>query len=70
MSYTPLKEGDKVIMHTCMEGDMKNDGKIWTVSHDEFTRAHAKSPVCFLEGFSGSFACHFLQKVNLKEDQS
>lgn len=61
-----LKKGDRVVMHTCIEAETHN-GRIWTCSGDQFTRgtgALAQDSV-FLEGFSGSFAPEFLQKVML-----
>ncbi|MFB5761044.1 hypothetical protein [Paenibacillus medicaginis] len=65
-----LKKGDKVVMHTCLEHDNPDHfGKIWTCSSDQFTRGkgvYAQDSV-FLEGYSGSFAPEFLQKVNVDE---
>lgn len=63
---TKLKKGDRVVMHTCIEAETHN-GRIWTCSSDQFTRgtgALAQDSI-FLEGFSGSFAPEFLQKVTL-----
>lgn len=57
-----LKKGDKVVMHTCGEA-AHYDGKIWAVTHDEFFQS--ENALVFLEGFSGSFAACYLQKVNV-----
>lgn len=53
-----LKKGDKVIMHTCLESEGKNYGKIWTCTTDEFTKGKGcyKQNLIFLEGFSGYFS--------------
>lgn len=61
-----LKAGDKVVMHTCMEADNpKYLGKIWTCKTDAYRNKGHDYDVLFLEGFSGSFATEFLQKVNV-----
>jgi membrane protein implicated in regulation of membrane protease activity len=65
MSYEPLKEGDKVVMHTCGEGAGKNDGRIWTVMIDEFKPKNQDINVVFLDGMCGYFSVKYLQKVNL-----
>ncbi|WP_315674464.1 hypothetical protein [Clostridium sp. 19966] len=69
-----LRKGDKVVMHTCGESEGENYGKVWTCRTDEFMH-EGKNPygLVFLEGFSGSFATEFLQKIdfnsiNLKEE--
>lgn len=64
-----LKKGDRVVMHTCIEAEV-HGGRIWTCSGDQFTRgtgALAQDSI-FLEGFSGSFAPEFLQKVILPSE--
>lgn len=62
----PLKPGDKVVMHTCMEAKFKEyDGRIWKVKSNEWNLCG--SQVVMLEDFSGAFATEFLQKVNLEE---
>ena len=61
-----FKPGDLVVMHTCGEADFY-PGKIWTVSHGSFRREEGGHEVCFLEGFSGSFDCAFLQLVKVSE---
>jgi hypothetical protein len=67
-----LKKGDRVVMHTCIESE-ELPGKIWTCKTDQFTRGKgvfAQDSV-FLEGYSGSFAPEFLQKVILpSEDEA
>jgi hypothetical protein len=64
----PLKKGELVVMHTCVEArNPKYEGKIWTCRTDQFTRGegvYAQDSV-FLEGFSGSFAAEYLQRVNI-----
>lgn len=60
-----LQKGDKVVMHTCGEAEHYN-GKIWTCKTDQFNSASG-TPVVFLEGFSGYFACEYLQIVHLEE---
>lgn len=65
MSVKPLYEGDKVVMHTCIEAEY-NDGKVWACDSNEFK--HHKDhdyTVVMLKGFSGSFATKYLQKVNV-----
>ncbi|WP_339814592.1 hypothetical protein [Paenibacillus sp. FSL R5-0928] len=64
-----LKKGDRVVMHTCIESE-EEPGKIWTCKSDQFTRGKgvfAQDSV-FLEGYSGSFAPEFLQKVVLPSE--
>ncbi|WP_340398088.1 hypothetical protein NST50_15380 [Paenibacillus sp. FSL E2-0202] len=64
-----LKKGDRVVMHTCIESE-EEPGKIWTCKSDQFTRGKgvfAQDSV-FLEGYSGSFAPEFLQKVALPSE--
>lgn len=62
--YLKLKKGDKCVMHTCGESDLeKYHGKIWEVTCDEYFQ-YGRALV-FLEGFSGSFAAKYLQKVDL-----
>lgn len=65
MSVKPLKKGDKVVMHTCMEAEA-HDGTIWTCTTDEF-KHHPKHDytVIMLDGFSGSFQTEYLQKINI-----
>jgi hypothetical protein len=60
-----LKQGDKVVMHTCIEAEVYN-GKIWTCRTDEFTSS-SESNVVFLEGFSSYFLTKYLQLVDLTE---
>jgi len=63
-----LKKGDNVVMHTCMEAKHYN-GKMWTCRTDQFTQGDTyKQELVFLKGFSGSFACEFLQIVQLPEE--
>lgn len=68
MKEVKLKKGDWVVMHTCIEAtNPENYGKLWQCKTDQFTRGkgvYAQDSV-FLEGYSGSFAPEFLQKVNL-----
>lgn len=63
-----LKQGDNVVMHTCIEAE-KYNGKIWTCKTDEYTKGEGvyKQNLVFLEGFSGCFATEYLQKINLSE---
>lgn len=65
-----LKKGDLVVMHTCMEADNpKNEGKIWTCKSDEFKHHPSHDyTVIMLEGFSGSFATKYLQRINLDSE--
>lgn len=58
----PLKKGDKVVMHTCLEAE-RHAGKIWTCRSDESEMCGSK--VVWLDDFSGAFATKFLQKVNV-----
>ncbi|WP_312118292.1 hypothetical protein [Brevibacillus reuszeri] len=61
---TGLKNGDQVVMHTCMEAkNPKYAGKIWTVS-SEHEWELCGSMVVMLEGFSGAFASQYLQKLD------
>lgn len=65
-----LKQGDKVVMHTCMEHDHPdNFGKIWTCKTDSFRHKGHDYDSIFLEGFSGSFSTEYLQKVDMAETQ-
>lgn len=66
-----LKQGDKVVMHTCIESE-KYNGRVWTCRTDEYTRGEGvyKQNLVFLEGFSGSFSTEFLQKVNIVADNN
>lgn len=64
----PLKKGDLVVMHTCIEArNPKNYGKIWTCRSDEYNQGKGvyEQNLVFLEGFSGCFLTDYLQKVNL-----
>lgn len=65
-----LKKGDWVVMHTCIEHENPNNfSKLWRCKTDQFTRGKgvlAQDSV-FLEGYSGSFAPEFLQKVDVTE---
>lgn len=65
MSVKPLKKGDKVVMHSCIEAEA-HDGTIWICDSDEF-KHHPKHDytVIMLKGFSGSFQTEYLQKVKL-----
>lgn len=68
MVQTPLKKGDVVVMHTCIEAERYN-GQLWTCRTDEFKHhPNHDYTVVMLEGFSGSFATEYLQKVNLEEN--
>jgi hypothetical protein len=65
-----LQQGDWVVMHTCIEAtDPNNYGKLWRCKTDQFTRGKGAlvQDSVFLEGFSGSFAPEFLQKVDITE---
>lgn len=65
-----LKQGDMVVMHTCMEHDNPdNFGKIWTCKTDSFRHKGHDYDSIFLDGFSGSFSAEFLQKVDMAEAQ-
>lgn len=70
MKRNLLKQGDKVVMHTCLESEGKNYGKIWTCRSDEFTKGEGvyAENVVFLEGFSGYFTTEYLQKINITDD--
>ena len=64
-----FKKGDKVVMHTCGEADFpQHKGKLWTCTTDSFRREKRSREVVFLEGFSGSFGCEFLQIVIITND--
>lgn len=58
-----LKNGDKVVMHSCGEAGFYK-GKIWTCSGDSFQNSNT-AEVIFLEGFSGTFLCKYLQEVKI-----
>ena len=63
-----FKKGDKVVMHSCGEANFpKYYGKLWTCESDSFKRSKNISEVVFLEGFSGSFVCKYLQLVKIKK---
>ncbi|WP_313903375.1 hypothetical protein, partial [Paenibacillus alvei] len=67
-----LKKGDMVVMHTCVEArNPKNYGKVWRCKTDQFSRGTGvyEQHSVFLEGFTGSFAAEYLQKVDIP-DQS
>ncbi|GAF22782.1 hypothetical protein JCM19047_2556 [Bacillus sp. JCM 19047] len=52
-------------MHTCIEAET-HDGRIWTCRTNEFKHTpNYDYTVIMLEGFSGSFQCEYLQKVNV-----
>lgn len=64
----PLKKGDRVVMHTCIEArNTKYYGKVWTCKTDEYSTGEGayKQNLVFLEGFSGCFLTDYLQKVNI-----
>lgn len=62
----PLREGEKVVMHSCMESQGVNLGKIWECRSDSF-QTDAGEEVVFLKGFSGYFLCKYLQPVRLDD---
>jgi len=65
-----LKKGDTVVMHSCMEADHpKYAGKVWTCKTDPIKRGQDRY-VVLLEGFSGTFAAEFLQRVHLPQSES
>lgn len=65
MSVKPLRKGDKVVMHTCIEAE-SNNGTVWTCETNEFKHhSNHDYTVVMLEGYSGSFAAEYLQKVNI-----
>ena len=64
----PLKKGDLVVMHTCIEArNPKFHGKLWRCRTDEYTTGEGayEQHLVFLEGFTGTFATEFLQKVDI-----
>ncbi len=68
MAKKKFKKGDRVVIHTCGEANFPQyKGKVWTCESDSFKReSPIKQPeLVFLEGFSGSFNCKYLQIVNL-----
>jgi len=66
MKLKNFKKGQKVVMFDCMEArHPKNYGKLWTIESDSFQREKNTSEVVFLEGFSGSFSCGYLQLVKI-----
>lgn len=68
MKPTTLEKGDVVVMHTCIEAEHYN-GQLWTCRTDEFKHHPSHDyTVIMLEGFSGSFATKYLQKVNVEEN--
>ncbi|WP_088033489.1 hypothetical protein [Evansella clarkii] len=72
MTDTGLKQGDAVVMHTCMEAK-GHKGRIWFCRRDEL-KSSSGAPVVFLEGYSGYFHTEYLQKVDisnlLKENEN
>lgn len=66
-----LKKGDLVIMHTCGESlAPKNKGRIWVCKTDEYVTGEKpyEQQLVFLEGFSGSFATKYLEKINAEQN--
>jgi len=60
-----FQDGDYVVMHSCGEADFEQyKGKIWTCRGSSFI-SRSKAEVVFLNGFSGSFICRYLQSVNI-----
>jgi hypothetical protein len=60
-----LKVGDKVRMVNCGEADHYKD-RIWVCRTDSFISKYGHEPkpeLVFLEDFSGSFYCPYLEKV-------
>lgn len=68
-----FKKGDQVVMFDCMEANASvNYGKLWTCAGDSFQRDSNNSgieqpEVVFLEGYSGSFWCRYLQLVKIEK---
>lgn len=63
-----LKEGDNVVMHSCIEAtNSKYKGKLIKCTSDSFMERKGYSPeeVVFLDGVSGYFSARFLEKVEL-----
>lgn len=57
-----LKEGNKVVMHTCAESRMeKYKDKVFTCTSDPWEMCG--SEVIMLDGVRGGFATEFLRKV-------
>jgi len=56
----PLKKGDKVVMHTCIEAE-QNHSKIWQCAGDSWNSEGSEKVMLY--GFSGSFLCCHLQVV-------
>lgn len=58
-----FKKGDKVVMHSCHEASLPEyKGKVWTCFTDS-KPTKWDGEVVWLEGFSGSFYCEYLQIV-------
>lgn len=65
MSVKALQKGDQVVMHSCMEAE-QHDGQLWTCETNEFKLHPTHNyTVIMLDGYSGSFATEYLQKVNV-----
>jgi hypothetical protein len=67
---TKLKQGDKVVMHSCEEAYFpENYGKIWTCADNEFTIGIGEYRYIRLEGYkfrnNGDIPVKFLQFVDL-----
>lgn len=63
-----LKEGDNVVMHSCIEAtNPKYKGKLIKCTSDSFKEKKGYNPeeVVFLDGVSGYFSTRFLEKVEL-----
>lgn len=59
-----LKEGDKVVMHSCFESELPEyRGKVWICRTNSYID-RAKQEVVFLQGFTGCFAVKFLKHAN------
>lgn len=58
-----LKKEDKVVMHTCIDSEGENYGKIWTCESDEFIENNECS--VWLKGYKTPFPRRYLQKVEL-----
>lgn len=62
-----LKEGDIVVMHTCMEA-IEHEGRLWECECDSWDDYGTE--MVMLKGYSGSFYTQYLQKVDTRIDKT
>lgn len=68
-----LKQGDYVVMHSCIEAESENNyGRVWRCKSDQWAEGESGHEKCFvqLQDWKGPFLREYLQEVNLNENST